>query len=424
LRNFSGETQQKNVNLNMKKYSFAILLCLISVPVFTQLVTRDSVLYALRTGSQFAANTLISGQGASRCDYDLATGQWRDYEPAWHTGQVIWGILEAANATGDTSGMPAIRSAVNWWSTLEIKQHPTLKGYFNAIHGAEVGELINFTTLADGTPGLFAYSRLTGDRSAADIATRAGDWGMRHLYIPESGLMYDLVDPNTGTILKDSSPHFPKDKKLKINDVARPNTEGFLYADMYRHTGDRRYLEFFLRQCDTLVALQSDNGFWMDFHPNKAALGRIHPRFNLWFAESLLIAYELSPQPRYLNAALKTARAVQKWPTKDGTIYYTNYTDGRRDAGSVCGSAVAFSGYVWLRLKQLGYAEFDRDIDRAARWVIANQWPVNHPDPNLRGAFFETWMKVEDGRTRLYVRDIATAFGLRFLAAYFKQAAY
>jgi hypothetical protein len=158
----------------------------------------------------------------------------------------------------------------------------------------------------------------------------------------------------------------------------------------------------------------------MDFHPNKADLGRIHPRFNLWLAESLLMAYELSPQPRYLEAALKTARAVQKWPTKDGAIYYTNYTDGRRDAGSVCGSAVAFSGYIWLRLKQLGYHEFDRDIDRAARWVIANQWPTNHPDPNLRGAFFETWMKVENGRTRIYVRDIATAFSLRFLAAYLK----
>jgi hypothetical protein len=405
----------------MKKVLYAIILTLLITPALAQQVARDSILKALRMGSQYASTTLLSEQGPSRCDYDLATGQWHDYEPAWHTGQVIWGLMEAMVVSKDSSCLPAIRKAVRWWSDLAIDDHPTLKGYFRAIHGAEVGELINFTTLADGTPGLFAYSRYSGDSRAADVATRAGAWAMAHLYLPESGLMYDLVDPVSGDILKDRSPHFPADKKLGIKDVARPNTEGFLYADMYRHTGDKRYLTFFLTQCDSLVARQSPNGFWMDFHPNKVALGRIHPRFNLWFAESLLVAYELSAQPRYLEAALKTARAVQKWPTKDGTIYYTNYTDGRRDAGSICGSAVAFSGYIWLKLKQLGYTEFNSDIDRAARWVVANQWPTSHPDPNLRGAFFETWTKVEDGRTHVYVRDIATAFSLRFLAHYIRQ---
>jgi hypothetical protein len=397
-------------------------LCLISAhstALTAQPIPRDSIIYALKSGSKYAAEVLLSPTGPSRCDYDWATGQWRDYEPAWHTGQVIWGMLEAARVTGDTAVLPAARRAGNWWKTLEIKHHRTLSGYFNAIHGAEVGELINFTTLADGTPGLFELSRRTGDRSYADVATRAGDWAMQHLYIPEAGLMYDLTDPFTGEILRNRSPHFPKDIVLKINDVARPNTEGFIYADMYRHAGDRRYLDFFLRQCDTLVARQSTNGFWMDFHPNKVAQGRIHPRFNLWFAESLLVAFELSGDVRYRDAALKTARAVQKWPTKDGTIYYSNYIDGRRDAGSICGSAVAFSGIIWLKFKKLGYSEFDRDIDRAARWVLANQFPADHPDPNLRGAFLETWTKVEDGRTHVYIRDIATAFGLRFLAAYF-----
>jgi hypothetical protein len=403
----------------MKNFVSALSLFACATVATAQPVPRDSILRALQTGSHYAATVLLSPEGPSRCDYDWASGQWRDYEPAWHTGQVIWGILEASRVTGDTSAFPAIRRSGNWWKTLEIKVHPTLTGYFRAIHGAEVGELINFTTLADGTPGLFALSRRTGDRSYADVATRAGDWAMQHLYIPEAGLMYDLTNPVTGEILKDRSPHFPKDKKLKINDVARPNTEGFLYADLYRHTGERRYLDFFLRQCDTLVARQSANGFWMDFHPNKAEQGRIHPRFNLWFAESLLVAFELSGDARYRDAALRTARAVQKWPTKDGAIYYTNYTDGRRDAGSICGSAVAFSGIIWLKFKQLGYSEFDRDIDRAARWVLANQFPADHPDPNLRGAFLETWTKVEGGRTRVYVRDIATAFGLRFLAGYF-----
>lgn len=403
--------------LSMNNKAFFVLF-LLPVALAAQPVPRDSTLQALLLGSQYAASVLLRPEGPSRCDYDWLSSQWRDYEPAWHTGQVIWGILEAQKITGDTSALPAARRAGDWWKTLEIRDHPTLTGFLRAIHGAEVGELINFTTLADGTPGLFELSRVTGDRSYADVATSAGDWAMQHLFIPETGLMYDLVDPATGEILKDHSPHFQKEKELSINEVARPNTEGFLYADMYRHTSEQRYLDFFLRQCDTLVACQSPNGFWMDFHPNKAETGRIHPRFNLWLAESLLVAFELTQNERYREAALRTARAVQRWPTKDGHIYYTNYADGRHDASSICGSAVAFAGIVWLKFRKMGYSEFNRDIDRAARWVVQNQFPPDHPDPNLRGAFLETWVKNEGGRARVYVRDIATAFGLRFLAEY------
>ncbi len=383
-----------------------------------QPVASDSLVASIRAGSRFAAEVLLSPQGPSRCDYDWVSGQWHDYEPAWHTGQAIWGIVAAAEALGDTMHIKAARRAGNWWKTLTITEPASLRGYFNAIHGAEVGNLINFTTLADGTPGLFELGRLTNDRSYGEIATRAGEWAMQHLFIPEKGIMYDLVDPVAGEILKDRSPHFPPGQKLEIEDVARPNTEGFLYADMYRHTGDKRYLDFFLLQCDTLVARQSLNGFWMDFHPNKPKDGRIHPRFNLWFAESLLVAYELTQDRRYLDAALRTARAVQKWPTATGAIYYTNRTDGSRDASSICGSAVAFSGYIWLKMSQLGYKEFDNDIHRAARWLVRTQFPEQHPDPNLRGAFLETWAKPASNANTIFVRDIATAFGLRFLSKY------
>ncbi len=383
-----------------------------------QPVSPDSVRRALLWGSHYAAHTLLSPEGSSRCDYDLVSAQWEAYEPAWHTGQVIWGILEAARATGDTSTLSAARRAGEWWKTLEIRDHPFLKGYFNAIHGAEVGNLINFTTLADGAPGLFALTRATGDASYAEVATRAGHWAMEHLYIPKAGLMYDLIDPATGEILKDKSPHFPQNKTLSLTNVARPNTEGFLFADMYRHTGNSRYLQFFLTQCDTLLRYQWPNGLWMDFHPNKADVGRIHPRFNLWYAESLLVAYELTRDEKYRLAALRTARAVKPWMTREGVIYYTNYTDGRRETGSICGSAVAFAGLVWLKCRQTGETDFDEHIHRAARWLVQNQLPPHHPDPNLRGAFLETWQKHHHSRTHLFVRDIATAFALRFLAAY------
>ena len=240
----------------------------------------------------------------------------------------------------------------------------------------------------------------------------------QHLYIPEHGLLYDLVDIHTGEIWTDKSPHFAQDAELSVHDVARPNNEGFLFADMYRFTQDPDHLAFFVALCNSLVEKQSENGFWMDYHPNNRKKQKIHPRFNLWNAESLLVGYELTGDQRYLEAALRTARAVQQWQQRDGRIYYRNRPDGSFDKNSICGSAAAFAGILWLELQQLGYAEFDRNIERSLNFVLRNQFPADHPDPNLRGAFLETWSKTHRGEARIFVRDIATSFGLRFLAKY------
>ncbi|MEM1214437.1 MAG: beta-L-arabinofuranosidase domain-containing protein [Bacteroidota bacterium] len=410
-------------NTIMSKYVLIACLLFNSIlvaqvsPQVDQQVTR--ITEAVQTAGHYAATVLISENGASRCDYEMLDGQWLEYEPAWHTGQVIYGLLEAYRLTKDTSFLTAARKAGDWWISLAITDQPQLAGFLAAVHGGGVRDgLINFTTIADGTPGLFELSRVTDDPKYADVATRAGAWGMEHLFIPEEGLLYDIIDLNNGEIWTDKSPHFPADYELTVHDVARPNNEGFLYADMFRHTGNERYYDFFVTLCNSLVDKQSANGFWMDYHPNNRAKQKIHPRFNLWNAESLLVGYELSNDERYLEAALRTARAVQKWQRKDGRMYYTNRPDGSFDKASICGSAVAFAGLLWLELQALGYDEFDQNIERSLAFVLNNQFPVDHPDPNLRGAFLETWSKTVDGEAWLRVRDVATSFGLRFLVRY------
>lgn len=82
---------------------------------------------------------------------------------------------------------------------------------------------------------------------------------------------------------------------------------------------------------------------------------------------------------------------------------------------SITGSATAYSGILWLRLRDYGVEGFDQPIERALSWVLANRFPPDHTDPNLRGAVLETRVRVVDGRTRIAVRDIASAFALRFL---------
>ncbi|MEM1321154.1 MAG: beta-L-arabinofuranosidase domain-containing protein [Bacteroidota bacterium] len=402
---------------------FILVLLFFSTLVEAQEAGQQARIHqAIQGASHYAATVLISESGASRCDYEMLDGEWLVYEPAWHTGQVIWGLLAAFELTGDSSLLQTAIKAGDWWADLRMEEPAQLRGFLAALHDGDVeNHLINFTTIADGTPGLFELSRVTGNSKYADIATSAGHWAMQHLFIPEHGLLYDIIDSKTGEIWKDKSPHFPEGYPLTIHDVARPNNEGFLFADMYRHTQEERYLTFFKTLCQSLVDKQSDNGFWMDYHPNNIEKQKIHPRFNIWNAESLLVGYELTGEKSYLEAALRTARAVQLWQQKDGRMYYTNRPDGTFDKSSICGSAAAFAGIIWLHLKAQGYDEFDESIERALAFVLNNQFPTDHPDPNLRGAFLETWSKTKDGEAWLRVRDVATAFGLRFLVQYLQQ---
>jgi beta-glucuronidase len=377
---------------------------------------------ALRDGGRYAATVLLDDAGKARGDYDAVRGQWLEYEPAWHTGQLVWGLLEAHRSTGDAALLAAARRGGAWWVAQELKEPPALAGMLNAAHGGPLGDLINFTTLSDGTPGLFALSRATGDARYADAATRAGDWSLRNLYIEDEALLYNIVDPKTGAVWKDRSPHHPEARPATLTQVARPNIEGFLFLDMYRHTRKPEYRAAFLNLADGLLRRQSPSGLWMDFEPNDPDSGKIHPRFNLWYAEALIEAYEETRQRKYLDAAAKTARAMAKLQRGDGAIFYDNtlLPDGtfRIRERSLTGSAVAFAGLVWLRLRDHGHDEFAPHVERSLAWLLANRYPADHPDPNLRGSFLETWVKQDDAGTRIQVRDIATAFALRFLAAY------
>jgi len=380
---------------------------------------RAALQKALHSGARYLADIVLDADGRSRCDYDLIEGAWHLYEPAWHTGQCINGLLAAYEITGEAFMLDAARRAGNWWVGLEITSHPRLTGYLRAVHGDYVkGDLINFTTIADGTPGLFRLFRHTGDRRYADVPIRAGTWAIDHLYRPDVGLVIDLVDADTGTIITDRSPHI--DREPTIHDVARPNIEGFLFKEMYDVTGEPRHREVFLALCDSAVSKQDESGFWMRYHPNNAQSGEAHPRMNTWYAEALVRAYDLTGDARYLDAATRTARALTDWQSGDGRIYYENYLDGTVDEDSISGSAVAFAGMLWMDLRARGVDAFDDRIDRSADWLLKNQFATDHPDPSLRGAFLETRVRYDDGHVWMRNRDIATAFALRFLARYYR----
>ncbi|HTY38613.1 MAG TPA: hypothetical protein VMH23_15950 [Bacteroidota bacterium] len=380
---------------------------------------KAEVMNALNECASYATNVLIDENGKSRCDYSLLDGKWFDYEPAWHTGQLINGLVEAYKVTKDERYLASAKKAGDWWVSLEIKDHPKLKGMVRAIHGDGINFIVCATT-TDGTPGLFNLYKVTHEKKYADVPTAAGEWMLNNFYLPKEGMMYDLADPASGEVVKVNSPFWPDKTKQTLNDVARVNNEGSLYKDMYEYTHDDKYKEVFLNLCESLVAKQGPEGLWMQFTPNNAAKGSFHPRFNLWYAESLIEGFVLTGNKTYLEAAKKTLLFYTRYQRKDGTIFYENFLDGHANENSVTGSTVAMAGLLWLRMETLGVgAEFKDNIERSARWIVANRFASDHADKNLAGATVNIRTRTKNGKLYLTQRDLGTSFSLRFLAAYY-----
>lgn len=330
--------------------------------------------------------------------------------------------MEAWRITGKPHFLSRARRAGDWWIGTEFAAPHPLAGLVNAYHGDHIGPLINFTTISDGTPGLFALSRATGAPRYAASATRSGAWLYAHTKVPDAitggeGLFYNFIDPVSGAILTDRSPTHTDVTNPTITQTARPNMEGFLFKDMCLHTGDRIWCERFIAQARAALKRQDENGLWMAFEPNNPDTGEVHPRFNIWNGEALLEAYDLTGERVFLDGAARTGRFMARVQRPDGAIYYNLKTDATFRRDSITGSATAFAGILWLRLRDYGVGEdFTPNIERSAQWVLANRYARNHPDPNLRGGVLETRVRVIDGKTRIAQRDIASSFALRFLA--------
>jgi uncharacterized protein YyaL (SSP411 family) len=384
---------------------------------------KEAILKSIHMAANYATDVLLDENGKSRCDYHMVESKWYDYEPPWHTGQIIYALTEAYEITKNQKYLDAAIKAGNWWISLEIKDHPKLNGMLYTAHGDNVGDVIVFATMSDGSAGLFRLSKVSGDKKYANVATRAGNWMMKNMYEHEHRVFYDCVDPKTGEVLKEDSPFWPEKTKQKLFDVARPNNEGSLFKDMYEHAGDEAHKDMFIELCESLLDYQGEEGLWMDFTPNNKQTGSFHPRFNLWYAESLLEGYDLTGNKAYLEAALKTARFYTKFQDKDGTMFYRNFIDGSQNENSVCGSTVAFAGIIWLRL--LNYSvgeEFKENIEKSLNWLLKNQYSKNHSDPNLAGGFINTRLRHKKGKLWITNRDVGTSFGIRFLVDYYRHA--
>ena len=399
----------------------------LSTGVFAQ-ASKDEVVTAITQTANCVADVMLDEQGKSRCDYNLTEGKWYPYEVPWHTGQAVNALLAAYKQTKNEKYLNSAKKAGDYWIGLQIKDHPKLKGMLGAVHGDFVGENdVVFATISDGSPGIYELTRVSKDKKYAKVATDAAAWMLKNMYVAEKGVCYDNVDLKTGEVQKESSPFWSNKpvEKQTLYDLSRPNTEGWIFKDAYEFSGNVAFKDAFLNLCNKLLELQDKDGIWPQFMPNFQETHSFHPRFNLWYAESLIEAWKMTGDKKYLEAAAKTARTHAKAQQKDGTMYYDNYTDGKApDKGSVTGSEVSFAGIVWMALSKQGYKEFDKNIEKSAYWIIHNRFAEDHPDKNLRGVVLETRIRSRNNKVWLVNRDIGTSFALRFLTDYYNYKSF
>ena len=77
-------------------YTFLIWVSGSSTFAQVKPVSKADLLEAIKQTADCASKVLVDKDGKARCDYSLLDGQWSDYEPAWHTGQIIYGLVEAS----------------------------------------------------------------------------------------------------------------------------------------------------------------------------------------------------------------------------------------------------------------------------------------------------------------------------------------
>jgi sucrose-6-phosphate hydrolase SacC (GH32 family) len=374
-----------------------------------------------------------SGALVARCDYHLLRGEWYDYERLWHTAQTIKALVSASALLGNRSDLLAAATrAGRWWRAQRIAAPPALAGLVNStdVLPAALGCITDacdgtqdLSDVSDSAYGIFALSAATGDPSFADAASASARWQLQHMTVPDApGLFWNVLN-------KTRRPPAP------VTDIAQPfrtQIEGSLFLQAYRHTGDPRLRAAFLAQADATVAHQDAHGLWMLWTPNDNATGQLHPRYNLWYAFSLVDAFEATQNASYLAAAVKTAAFyaahVQR---RDGTIFYMSYVNGSVSQNDLCGSAVGFLLHLAVRLLQVhavardpaAVAALQPAVARSVAWLLANQYPTTHPDPNLRGAFLEIgfrhkpWYLGPHSKAVIH-RDLGTSFALPALVAF------
>lgn len=264
----------------------------------------------------------VTGRQGSSLGYHLLRG-WLPAFPET-TGYIIGTLLDHAARSGDSSLVERAREMGEWEIDVQNPDGGVMQGALRTPPGRSIA----FNTGMVVFGWLDLYEHDGGERLLA-AAVRAGDW-LERTQTPQ------------GTWEGDHEHHgIPHAYDARV---------AWALVRLAQVTGEERFRATAVRHLDWVLSVQQPNG-WFDccaFRP-----GDLPNSHGLAYTmRGLLESGALLEEPRYLEAALRTAHALAGIHRKLGRLPATYDRDWTPRARYVCVTGLAQNGGVWLRLHQ------------------------------------------------------------------------
>jgi hypothetical protein len=264
----------------------------------------------------------VTGRRGSSKGFSLLYG-WLPAFPET-TGYVIGTLLDHAAASGAASLVDRARELGEW----EIEVQNPDGGVMEGTVGSPPHRSIAFNTGMVVFGWLDLHAAL-GDERFLEAALRAGRW-LEATQRPDGTWQ--------GEHEHNGIPH------------AYDARVAWALVRLAQATGEERFLQTAVRHLDWVLSLQQPNGWfeWCVFRPG--TLPNTHGL--AYTTRGLLESGALLGDPRYTEAALRTAHALSGVYRRHGRLPATWDRDWAPRSRSVCVTGLAQSGGVWLRLYQ------------------------------------------------------------------------
>lgn len=363
--------------------------------------------------------------GALKSTYSMQDQRWKFSEPFWHTAQAVRGWLDLSEELQFHQWDAPIDQAAGFLrqQIINAPNRPRIHGGIMHLEG-KVDECVpsgalHATILTNGLEGLIDYHLARRDAESLAAIKRAAHWLGDVMLDDASGMVWSSLDMEREEYLKEE---LHRVNRLNRDNpdffFKRPDAEGSALLLCGRLLDSPRLVGAFKKTLDFLVQDQAPDGIWWNWVCNAANPPRAHGRYNLWLAFAMLNGYAAFGDESYRMAAIRTARFYRQAQQLDGGISYLTTPDGKGLMLYPCGSAVAMSALLWLKLLSYEFdGDFARGVELSCEFLTATQYAREFADENLRGAYYESYGHARfAGMSYPMVRDIASVFGMQLMA--------
>lgn len=341
--------------------------------------------------------------GAIKGEYRVSTKEWDSFGPTWHTGQAVKALAMAASALDE----PALLDAAKYSAEFIMANR--------AQEGEDAGIILAFEDFTDlvctsgileTVDGLFVLAEATGEDKYNKAANDAVAWVINKTYIPEKRIFED---------------RYNYDKKVfsKRRIQGRPLLDDAVFITSWKLTGDEMFKKVAVEAAEMLLENEGPSGNWIKYIPCSIENQRIHPRHAYWWGMPMLEVYKATGDERFLQCFFRSVDWYKKALRKDGGFIRGTYSDFNTDSFGHATSGTACAVICFLK-----YYEHSKDekiieyIERGLDYCMKMQF-TNPDDPNLQGTILEKVIYPEGSdRSPYYIRDLGTIFFIQAASMY------